>query len=63
VVKGSDGTRNYAGGGRQSPAGNGVSTEADDIVGICYQATTGEDAEDLMCAVVRRWVRELARAL
>jgi hypothetical protein len=28
---------------RQSPAGNNVSTEAEDIVGIRHQATTGED--------------------
>jgi hypothetical protein len=48
---------------RQSPAGNDVNTEADDIVGIRYQATTGEDAEDSMCAVFRSRVREVARAL
>jgi hypothetical protein len=45
------------------PAGIDMSTEADDIVGIRYQATTGEDAEDLMCDIVRGRVRELARAL
>jgi hypothetical protein len=28
---------------RQSPAGKDVSTEAEDIVGIRYQATTDED--------------------
>jgi hypothetical protein len=28
---------------RQLPAGNNVSTEAEDIVGIRHQATTGED--------------------
>jgi hypothetical protein len=28
---------------RQSPAGKNVSTEAEGIVGICHQATTGED--------------------
>jgi hypothetical protein len=27
---------------RQSPAGKNVSTEAEDIVGICYQASIGE---------------------
>jgi hypothetical protein len=27
-------------------AGNYVSTETDDIVGVCYQATTGEDTAD-----------------
>jgi hypothetical protein len=27
----------------QSPAGKNVSMEAKDIVGICHQATTGED--------------------
>jgi hypothetical protein len=40
---------------RQSPAGKNVSTEAEDIVGIRHQATTGEDianCEDFMCAVV-----------
>jgi hypothetical protein len=36
--------------------------EAEDIVGICYWAITGEDTanrEDLMCAVVRSSVCEL----
>jgi hypothetical protein len=28
----------------QSPAGKNVNTEAEDIVGISYQATTGEDS-------------------
>jgi hypothetical protein len=28
---------------RQSPAGKNVSTEAEDIIGIRHQATTGED--------------------
>jgi hypothetical protein len=28
---------------RQSPAGKNVSTEAEDVVGIRHQATTGED--------------------
>jgi hypothetical protein len=28
---------------RQSPAGKNVSTEAEEIVGIRHQATTGED--------------------
>jgi hypothetical protein len=28
---------------RQSPAGKDVSTEAEDIVGICDQAMTGKD--------------------
>jgi hypothetical protein len=40
---------------RQSPAGKNVSTEAEDIVGIRRQATTGEDTadwEDFMSAVV-----------
>jgi hypothetical protein len=40
---------------RQSPASKNMSTEAEDIVGICHQAATGEhiaDWEDFMCAVV-----------
>jgi hypothetical protein len=39
----------------QLPAGKNVSTEAEDIVGICHQAMTGEDTanwEDLLRAVV-----------
>jgi hypothetical protein len=28
------------------------------IVAVRYQATTSEDIEDLVCAVVRIWVRE-----
>jgi hypothetical protein len=41
-------------------------TKAKDIVGIRYQATTGEDTadwEDLSCAIVNRKVSELAWAL
>jgi hypothetical protein len=35
---------------RHSPADNDVSTEAEDIVGIRYQATASEDIEDFnMC--------------
>jgi hypothetical protein len=40
--------------------------EAEDIVGILYQAMTGEDvtnSEDFACAVVRSRVHELPRAL
>jgi hypothetical protein len=37
--------------------------KVEDIVGIRYQSTTGEDVEDLMCVAVRSRVRELARAL
>jgi hypothetical protein len=40
---------------RHSPAGKNVSMEAEDIVGICHQATTSKDIanwEDFMCAVV-----------
>jgi hypothetical protein len=51
---------------RQSPASKNVSTEADDIVGIHHQATTGEDTahwEDLVGAVVNGRVCELATAL
>jgi hypothetical protein len=51
---------------RQSPAGENVSAEAEDIVAILYQATTGKDIinlEDLACPVVRSRVRELARVL
>jgi hypothetical protein len=32
-------------------------------VGIRYQATPSEDMEDIMCAIVRRQVCELVRAL
>jgi hypothetical protein len=45
----------------QPPAGNVVSTEAEDIVEIRYPATTGE--ESLASAVVRSLVSELAKAL
>jgi hypothetical protein len=31
---------------KQSPVSKNVSTEAEDTVGIRYQATTGEDTED-----------------
>jgi hypothetical protein len=51
---------------RESPAGKGVSTDAEDIVEIRHQATTGEDTancEDLPCAVMRSSVCELVRAL
>jgi hypothetical protein len=41
-------------------SGKDVSTEAEDIVGIRYQATIGED---LACAVVRSRVREMVRGL
>jgi hypothetical protein len=40
---------------RQSPAGKNGSTEAEDIIGIHHQATTGEDTaglEDLVCPIV-----------
>jgi hypothetical protein len=40
---------------KQWPGGNNVRTEAEDIVVICYQTTTGEDTadwENLACAVV-----------
>jgi hypothetical protein len=40
---------------RQSPADKNVSTEAEDIVEIRHQATTGEDTagwEDLVCPLV-----------
>jgi hypothetical protein len=39
----------------QSPAGNNVKTEAEAIVGIRHQETTGEDLanwEDFICGVV-----------
>jgi hypothetical protein len=48
---------------RQSPAGKNVSTEAEDIVGIHHQATTGEDTADLLRAVVNCRVCELPIAL
>jgi dihydroxyacetone kinase DhaKLM complex PTS-EIIA-like component DhaM len=50
----------------QSPAGKNLGTEAEDIVEICRQATTGEDTAvwvDLMSAVVNCRVYELAIAL
>jgi hypothetical protein len=50
-------------GAKESPAGNDVNNEKVDIVGIRYPATTGEDKEDLACAVVKNRVRELAGAL
>jgi hypothetical protein len=31
----------------QPPVGKNVRTKADDIVGICHQATTGEDTEKI----------------
>jgi hypothetical protein len=37
--------------------------EAEDIVGIRYQATTDEDMEELMCVIVRSVVRGLVRVL
>jgi hypothetical protein len=51
---------------RRYPTGNVVNTEAEDIVGSRYQATTGEDkadGEDIVCAVVNCKVFELAMAL
>jgi hypothetical protein len=51
---------------RQSPAGKNMSLEAEDIVEIRHQATTGEDTadwEDLVRAVVNCRVCELAIAL
>jgi hypothetical protein len=50
----------------QSPAGENVSTETVDNIGIRHQATTGEDAaywEDLVHAVVNYKLFELAIAL
>jgi hypothetical protein len=46
----------------QSPGGENMSTEAEDIVGIRHEATTGEgigDWEDLVRAVVNSTVCEL----
>jgi hypothetical protein len=51
---------------RQSPADKNVSTEAEYIVGIRHQATTGEDmedCEDLLRALVNRRVCQLAVVL
>jgi hypothetical protein len=51
---------------RQSPTGKNVSTEAEDPVGVCHQATTVEDTayrEDLVHAVVNCRVCELPIAL
>jgi hypothetical protein len=51
---------------RQSPAGKNVSTEAEDIVGIRRQPTTGEDTancEDIVSAVVNCRMCELGIAL
>jgi hypothetical protein len=50
----------------QSPAGKNVSTEAEDIVGIRQQATTGKGTtlrEDLVCAIVNCRVCGLPIAL
>jgi hypothetical protein len=51
---------------KESPAGQNVSMEAKDIVGIHHQAMTGEDTanwDDFMCVVVTVifGVRNLAR--
>jgi hypothetical protein len=43
---------------RWQPGGNRVNTEADDIVGIHCQATSGNDMEDLVQATVNSRVRE-----
>jgi hypothetical protein len=40
-----------------------VTLAEEDTVGISYQATASEDWEDSVHAVVRTWVRELARML
>jgi hypothetical protein len=48
---------------RESLAGKEVTTKAEDIVGIHYQATANEDIEDLTCVVERNRVRELVIAL
>lgn len=48
---------------RQSPASKNVNTEAENIVGIRYQATTGvdtADCEDLVLAVANCTLGELA---
>jgi hypothetical protein len=40
---------------RLLPAGKNVSTETEDIFGICHQATTGENtvgSEDLVCPIM-----------
>jgi hypothetical protein len=50
----------------QTPAGKSVNTEAENIVGIRYQATTGEDTadrEDPVRAIVNCRVCGLAIAL
>jgi hypothetical protein len=50
----------------QSPGGKYISTEAEDIVGIRHQATSGEDTadwEDLVPAVVSWRVCELVISL
>jgi hypothetical protein len=49
-----------------SPACKYVSKEAEDIVGIRYQTTTGENIpnwEEWMCGVVKIRVNELVRVL
>jgi hypothetical protein len=48
---------------RQSPADKNVCTDAEDIVVIRHQATTGEDIADLVPAVVKCRVCELAIAV
>jgi hypothetical protein len=47
----------------KSIVSNGVSTKAEDIVGIRCQAMLSEDIEDLMCAIVNCRVGEFVIAL
>jgi hypothetical protein len=47
----------------QSPTDKNVSTEAEDIVRIRHQATTGEDTTDLVRAVANCRVCELPISL
>jgi hypothetical protein len=55
--------RECGGVARQSPAGNDVSKEAENIVVIRYWATTGEKTEDLASGVVNSKVCKLATEL
>jgi hypothetical protein len=51
---------------RQSPAGDNLSTEAEDIVGTFYQVTAEEDtadSKDLLRAVANRRMRDITIAL
>jgi hypothetical protein len=47
---------------RQWTDGRDVSTEADDMVGIRYQAVASENVEDFACAILRSRMCKLLKA-